>query len=49
MLCMQSWIEEMSTYLKSQDPNHLVTVGEEGFFGSDSPQADSNPQPSSSE
>lgn len=27
---MQSWIEEMSAYLKSVDPNHLVTVGEEG-------------------
>lgn len=30
---MQSWIEEVSTFLKQQDPNHLVTVGEEGFYG----------------
>ena len=30
---VQGWIEEMSAYLKQQDPNHLVTVGEEGFYG----------------
>lgn len=30
---MQSWIEEVSAFLKQQDPNHLVTVGEEGFYG----------------
>ena len=28
----QGWIEEMSAHLKSVDPNHLVTVGEEGFY-----------------
>ena len=29
----QNWIEEVSSFLKQQDPNHLVTVGEEGFYG----------------
>mmetsp|Transcript_30278 Transcript_30278/g.64759 ORF Transcript_30278/g.64759 Transcript_30278/m.64759 type:complete len:546 (-) Transcript_30278:376-2013(-) len=29
---LQSWVEEMSLFVKSLDPNHLVTVGSEGFF-----------------
>ncbi|QDZ21967.1 glycoside hydrolase [Chloropicon primus] len=29
---LQEWIEEMSLYVKKLDPNHLVTVGGEGFF-----------------
>nr|QOL01199.1 putative extracellular protein TR9_011a [Trebouxia lynnae] len=29
---VQSWIDEMSKYLKKADPNHMITVGEEGFY-----------------
>uniref|UniRef100_A0ACD5WCB8 Uncharacterized protein n=1 Tax=Avena sativa TaxID=4498 RepID=A0ACD5WCB8_AVESA len=30
---VQSWVEEMSPYLKTIDGNHLVTPGLEGFYG----------------
>jgi endo-1,4-beta-mannosidase len=39
----QVWIEEVSAYLKTVDPNHMVTVGEEGFYGFGSPNVDLNP------
>eukprot|EP01025_Chloroclados_australasicus_P031892 TRINITY_DN322_c0_g1_i2.p2 TRINITY_DN322_c0_g1~~TRINITY_DN322_c0_g1_i2.p2 ORF type:complete len:584 (+),score=68.95 TRINITY_DN322_c0_g1_i2:113-1753(+) len=35
---LQSWVEEMSQFVKQQDPNHLVTIGSEGFFKNDSMQ-----------
>ena len=34
----------MSAFVKALDPNHLVTIGEEGFFGEGTPEAASNPQ-----
>jgi len=33
----QEWIEVMAAYVKSVDPLHLLTVGEEGFFGASTP------------
>ncbi|KAL6553956.1 Mannan endo-1,4-beta-mannosidase 2 [Orobanche minor] len=35
---LQDWIEEMSTFVKSIDRNHLITVGLEGFYGPKSPK-----------
>nr|GLL22897.1 mannan endo-1,4-beta-mannosidase 2-like isoform X2 [Ipomoea trifida] len=34
---LQDWIEEMSTFVKSIDRNHLLTIGLEGFYGPKSP------------
>ncbi|KAL3155965.1 hypothetical protein ABBQ32_012960 [Trebouxia sp. C0010 RCD-2024] len=40
---VQSWIDEMSKYLKKADPNHMITVGEEGFYTKGSSGEASNP------
>jgi len=36
-LVVQQWTAEMSAYVKSIDPFHLVTTGSEGFFGTSCP------------
>ena len=42
---MQSWIAEMAAYVKGLDPNHLLSIGSEGFYSTaDTTQADSDPQ-----
>lgn len=30
---LQAWIEEMAVFMKAIDPNHMVGVGGEGFYG----------------
>ena len=37
---MQEWVEEMSSAVKKADPNHLVTIGADGFYGAASCLAD---------
>ena len=34
---LHGWVEEMAAYVKGIDPVHLLTVGQEGFFGPSSP------------
>lgn len=38
-----AWVNEMSAVLAALDPNHMITVGEEGFFVEDSPLVKYNP------
>ena len=40
---VQSWIDEMAKYLKKADPNHMITVGEEGFYTKGSAGESVNP------
>eukprot|EP01025_Chloroclados_australasicus_P023458 TRINITY_DN2376_c0_g1_i8.p1 TRINITY_DN2376_c0_g1~~TRINITY_DN2376_c0_g1_i8.p1 ORF type:complete len:1394 (-),score=237.96 TRINITY_DN2376_c0_g1_i8:1244-5095(-) len=40
---LQAWIDEMSIHVKALDPNHMVTVGEEGFYSSTCHRVHANP------
>ncbi|KAJ9562902.1 hypothetical protein OSB04_008062 [Centaurea solstitialis] len=35
---LQDWIEEMSSFIKSIDRKHMLTIGLEGFYGPKSPK-----------
>ncbi|CAL5227333.1 g10275 [Coccomyxa viridis] len=42
---VQSWIATMAAYVKGLDPNHLLSVGSEGFYSpADTAQAGADPQ-----
>ncbi|CAI5494687.1 unnamed protein product [Closterium sp. Naga37s-1] len=34
---LQAWITDMAAYVKSLDPNHLLSIGSEGFYGPSTP------------
>eukprot|EP00877_Chromochloris_zofingiensis_P009295 jgi/Chrzof1/4619/Cz14g20070.t1 len=34
---LQAWLEEMGAFVKTLDPNHMLTIGSEGFYGSGTP------------
>ena len=44
---MQAWIQQAADNMKAVDPNHMVTVGEEGFYGFGSSPSDLATNPNS--
>ena len=39
----QTWIEDMAAFLVMHDPNHLRSIGQEGFFGVGAREVNANP------
>ncbi|CAI5989594.1 unnamed protein product [Closterium sp. NIES-65] len=35
---LQAWITDMAAHVKSLDPNHLLSIGSEGFYGPSTPE-----------
>jgi len=44
---LQAWIQQAAVNMKAVDPNHMVTVGEEGFYGFGAPAASIATNPNS--
>ncbi|DBA74432.1 TPA: hypothetical protein ACH3X1_011186 [Trebouxia sp. C0004] len=44
---IQAWIQQAADHMKAVDPNHMVTVGEEGFYGFGAPAASIATNPNS--
>ncbi|KAL3133352.1 hypothetical protein ABBQ38_007225 [Trebouxia sp. C0009 RCD-2024] len=44
---IQAWIQQAADNMKLEDPNHMVTVGEEGFYGFGAPAASLATNPNS--
>ncbi len=42
---LYNWAKEMSAYVKSLDPNHMVSVGDEGFYNLSGNEINSNKLP----
>jgi mannan endo-1,4-beta-mannosidase len=40
---LQAWIDEMSLFVKTIDPLHMLTIGEEGFYSSSCSRVHLNP------
>ena len=40
---LQAWFVEMAAFVKSLDPNHLLSTGAEGFYDGSGPDVSANP------